>query len=213
MFNEKSEEAILYYDLSSLQFEGFVADRGYYGDWPFVGLEDDVSYRLPPDCLTVTDADVIYLLVSHCVTRAERRYGPGRRPGMKQIEKEGYAWSRMGIDTQLAAAEYLKKYAQRQGMLPAFMRVLQLGDRLPTASEEKYLTAWQEWGFAPEAVALAHDKTVFKCGAFKWGYCNGILRRWDEQGWHSAEAIRRGDEKKAEPKSGGKSDLDKYMKW
>ncbi len=66
-FNEKSEEAILYYDLSSLQFEGFVADRGYHGDWPFVGLEDDVSYRLPPDCLTVTDAQVIEELTENTV--------------------------------------------------------------------------------------------------------------------------------------------------
>ncbi len=52
--------------------------------------------------------DVIYLLVCHCAERVQRRYGPGRRPGMKQIEKEGYAWARKGIDTQAAAADYLR---------------------------------------------------------------------------------------------------------
>lgn len=46
---------------------------------------------------------VVYLLVCHCVERVQRRFGEGRRPGMKQIEKEGYAWARMGIDTQAAA--------------------------------------------------------------------------------------------------------------
>ena len=138
-------------------------------------------------------ADVIYLLVCHCAERVERRYGPGRRPGMKQIEKEGYAWARMGIDTQAAAADYLKKYAQRQGMLPAYMRALQMGERKPSPSEEKYLNAWQEMGFQPEAVALAYDKTVLKCHEMRWPYCNGILKRWHEAGLHTPEEIQQGD--------------------
>lgn len=138
-------------------------------------------------------ADVIYLLVCHCAERVERRYGPGRRPGMKQIEREGYAWARKGIDTQAAAAEYLKQYAQRQERLPQYMRVLGLGDRRPSASEEKYLTAWQDMGFPPEAVALAYDKTVLKCHELKWPYCNGILRRWHEAGLHTLEEIQKQD--------------------
>ena len=138
-------------------------------------------------------ADVVYLLVCHCVERVQRRLGPGRRPGMKQIEKEGYAWARMGIDTQAAAAAYLKQYAQRQEMLPQYMRALQLGERMPVPSEEKYLIAWQEMGFSPDAVALAYDKTVLKCHELKWAYCNGILRRWHEAGLHTAEEIQAGD--------------------
>ena len=138
-------------------------------------------------------ADVIYLLVCHCDERVRRRYGEGRRPTLRQIEKEGYAWARMGIDTQKAAAEYLKKYAQRQANLPQYMRALQLGDRLPAPSEEKYLTAWQEMGFGPEAVALAYDKTVLKCHELKWAYCNGILKRWHEAGLHTVDQIQSGD--------------------
>lgn len=137
--------------------------------------------------------DVIYLLVCHCAERVQRRFGPGRRPGMKQIEKEGYAWARMGIDTQAEAAAYLKKYAERQEALPRYMRALQLGDRLPSASEEKYLVSWQEMGFSPEAVALAYDKTVLKCHELKWPYCNGILKRWHEAGLHTVEEIQAGD--------------------
>ena len=56
------------------------------------------------------------------------------------------------------------------------MRALGLGDRLPVASEEKYLNAWQEMGFPPETVALAYDKTVLKCHELKWPYCNGIFK-------------------------------------
>lgn len=138
-------------------------------------------------------ADVIYLLVCHCAERVARRYGEGRRPTLRQIEKEGYAWARQGIDNQAAASEYLRKYAERQGMLPQYMRVLGLGDRLPAASEERYLTAWQEMGFPPEAVALAYDKTVLKCHELKWPYCNGILKRWHEAGLHTLSEIEERD--------------------
>ena len=118
----------------------------------FRALTDQVERKLgkrltTPDVavlLGLTDylglpADVVYLLVCHCTERVRRRLGEGRRPGMKQIEKEGYAWARMGIDTQAAAAEYLRKYAQRQDLLPQYMRapgpggpaVLPVGGEVP----------------------------------------------------------------------------------
>ena len=148
-----------------------------------LGLQDYLGF--PPD--------VIYLLVCHCAEAAERRYGPGRRPAMRQIEREGYAWARRGIDSQRAAAEYLRAYARQQEAIPAYMRALGLGDRLPSPSEEKYLAAWQEMGFGPEAVAIAYDKTVLKCHELKWPYCNGILKRWHQAGLHTAEEIQAGD--------------------
>lgn len=152
-------------------------------------------------------ADVIYLLVCHCVERAQRRYGSGRRPGMKQIEREGYAWARMGIDSQAAAAEYLRDYARRQERIPQYMRVLGLGERPPASSEEKYLAAWQEMGFPPETVALAYDKTVLKCHELKWPYLNGILKRWHEAGLHTPEEVESGDGGRRPPEkpSGGRS--------
>lgn len=178
----------------------------------FRALTDQVERKLgkkltTPDVavlLGLTDylglpADVVYLLVCHCVERVQRRSGPGRRPGMKQIEKEGYAWARLGIDTQAAAAEYLRKYARRQDLLPRYMRALGLGDRFPSPSEEKYLLSWQEMGFTPEAVAIACDKTILKCHELKWAYCNGILRRWHEAGLHTEAEIRAGDRPAAKP--------------
>lgn len=147
-------------------------------------------------------ADVIYLLVCHCTERVQRRFGEGRRPGMRQIEKEGYAWARMGIDTQAEAAAYLRRYAQRQQTLPQYMRVLGLGDRPPAPSEEKYLTAWQEMGFSPEAVALAYDRTVLRCRELRWPYLNGILKKWHEAGVHTPQEIEAGDRPAAKPPKG-----------
>ncbi len=134
-------------------------------------------------------ADVIYLLVCHCAQRIQDRYGPGRRPGMKQIQKEGYAWARAGIDSQAEAASYLSRYAQRQEALPRYMQALRLGERPPVSSEEKYLAAWQEMGFPPETVALAYDRTVFHCHELKWPYLNGILKRWHQAGLHSPAEV------------------------
>ena len=162
-------------------------------------------------------ADVIYLLVCHCAERTAARLGPGRRPTLRQIEREGYAWARRGVDTQAAAARYLRDYARRQGALPDFMRALRLGDRPPVESEEKYLLQWLEWGFPPEAAALAYDKTVLKCGEFKWNYCNGILRRWHQAGLHTVEEIEAGDKRPRAPaapspgKAGGNAWMRKYI--
>ena len=167
------------------------------------GLYDDLG--LP--------ADVIYLLVSHCVTRAERRYGAGRRPTMRQVEKEGYYWARLGLFDQDSAAAYLKNCALRDEKMGEYMQVLGLGARRPVESEERYIRSWMDMGFEADAVAQAYDKTVFYKKELNWRYLNGILRRWHEQGWHSGEEVRRGDEKKPEPKKGTKTDLDKYMKW
>ena len=140
-------------------------------------------------------ADVIYLLVCHCAERTAARFGPGRRPTLRQIEREGYAWARRGIDTQAAAAEYLRDYGRKREAVPAYMRALRLGDRLPVREEEKFLLQWLEWGFSPEAAALAYEKTVLKCHEFKWSYCNGILRRWHEAGLHTVDEIEAGDKR------------------
>ena len=166
------------------------------------GLYDDLG--LP--------ADVIYLLVNHCVTRSERRYGPGRRPTMRQMEKEGYYWARLGLFDQESAAAYLKTCAQRDEQMSGYMQALGLGDRRPVESEERYIRSWMDKGFDPEAVALAYDKTVLYKKELNWRYLNGILRRWDEQGWHSVEEIRRGDSKKPTAVKSGDG-MDEYLNW
>ena len=58
---------------------------------------------------------------------------------MRQIEKEGYTWARLGLMTQESAAAYIKKYQRSREAMPRMMRLLRLGDRPPAPSEEKYL--------------------------------------------------------------------------
>ena len=166
-------------------------------DQILAGLYHDVGFP----------ADVIYLLVSHCVERAERRYGAMRRPTMRQIEKEGYYWQSLGICDQESAARYLKDYARKIEGVGAYMRILQLGDRPPVESEQRYILDWMEKGFTPETVALAYDRTVLRKQTLDWRYLNGILRRWHEAGWHTASDVEQGEKKKpASAKPAARSD-------
>jgi len=135
-------------------------------------------------------ADVILLLVTYCAERKAARFGAGRLPTMPEIEKEGYAWARRELFSSAAADAWLRRERETRARFPAYMAALGLGDRAPVPGEEKYLTQWTEWGFPPETVAIACDKTVLKCREFKWGYCNGILRRWHEKGLHAPEEAR-----------------------
>ena len=159
--------------------------------------------------------DVIYLLVCHCIERAQRRFGPGRRPTLRQIEKEGAYWARLGLLDQDSAGRYLKDYADKQEKTAAYMRVLQLNGRPPVDSEQRYILDWIDMGFPPETVALAYDKTVFYKKELNWRYLNGILRRWHQQGWHTVEDVESGERKapkKAAVPAGGKTDwMDEYM--
>lgn len=142
-------------------------------------------------------ADVIYLLVCHCVQRTTQRYGEGRRPTMRQIEKEGCLWAQMGISDQKSAAKYLRSLAQRQEKAAAYLHVLGIHDRPPVSSELHYLQQWWEQGFPPETVALAYDKTVFHKKELNWRYLNGILRRWHAAGWHTVEEVSAGEQRTA----------------
>lgn len=160
-------------------------------------------------------ADVIYLLVCHCVTRSEERYGPGRRPTLRQIEKEGYHWAQRGLFDQESASQYLRDWNVRRSAMSRYMQVLGLGDRRPVESEERYIADWMDKGFPPETVALAYDKTVFYKKELNWRYLNGILRRWHENGWHTEEEVRQSDSRKPSRREEKKDDsrMEKYMKW
>lgn len=138
-------------------------------------------------------ADVIYLLVNFCSERTVQRYGEGRRPTLRQIEKEGYTWARLGLLTQESAAGYIKKYQRSREALPRMMRLLRLGDRQPAPSEERYLLAWEGMGFDDAAIELAYDKTVVKCKELKWPYMNKILNSWHEKGLHTIAQVQSGD--------------------
>ncbi len=165
-----------------------------------LGLYDDLGLS----------ADVIFLLVNFCLERSAQRYGAGRRPTMRQIEQEGYAWARMELLDQERASAYIKKYHRQQKALPRMMRLLGLGERKPSVSEERYMGAWCEMGFEDAAIELAYDKTMLKCKELKWPYMNKILVAWHEKGLHTVPAIQAGDQLVATQSNAQKDEAQAY---
>lgn len=176
--------------------------RRMEGDEAFAQLLREVERRLGPlstaslkILLELNEylglpCDVIYLLVNDCIACKEARFGAGRRPTMREIEKEGYAWARRELFSVQAVDEFLKKEQRRRRLYPDYMAALQMPARTPSPGEEKYIKSWLEMGFPPETVAIAYDKTVLKCHEFKWPYCNGILKKWHEKDLHTPQEVQ-----------------------
>ena len=134
-------------------------------------------------------ADVIFLLISWCIDRKASQFGEGRLPTMREIEKEGYAWARRELFSYAAADAYVRGEQKKRSRYPEYMAALRLDGRASAPSEERYFGAWVEMGFPPETVAIAYDKTILKCHELRWPYCNGILKRWHEQGLHTPDEV------------------------
>lgn len=143
-------------------------------------------------------AEVILILVRHCIVEYERKYGACRRPRMSQIKKEAYRWVQAGADTAEAADRYLKKMELLRQRENRMLPLVGIHGRTAVESEQKYLRAWMDWGFTDEAVALAYERTVLRRGSMNWAYMNSILKNWHAAGLHTVEQIETGDRKPAQ---------------
>lgn len=138
-------------------------------------------------------AEVILMLVSWCTEEMERKYGPGRKPFLSQIRKEGAIWAKRGIDTMGRAEEHVARLTRLRSREGAVLRLLDIPLRPLVEREKTYIAGWDDMGFDDEAIRMAYEKTVLKKQSMDWGYMNGILRRWHEKGLHTAAAIQTGD--------------------
>lgn len=143
------------------------------------------SLRLPPD--------VILELVTHCCGEFERRYGPGRRPSMRYIEKAAFTWEREGIFSLDASADYIRRQEELRVSENAMARAMGISGRSLSATERKYIDLWTSLGFNAEAVGLAYDRTVTNTGRLAWRYMDSILRSWHAKNLHTPEEIASGD--------------------
>ena len=137
--------------------------------------------------------EVILTLVNWCCEEMERKYGPGRKPFMSQIKKEGFIWARKGIDTLEKADAHMQRLTSLRSRESEVLRLLDISPRPLVEREKTYISAWDDMGFDNEALRMAYERTVLKKQSMDWGYMNGILRRWHEKGLHTAAAIAAGD--------------------
>ena len=157
-------------------------------------------------------AEVISILLSYCIQRSRAR-GNGRNPSMHTIEREAYHWADLGIDTMEEAAAYMQMQLDRQSKAGRLRQVLNLGDRKLTAGEEKLVLQWIDWGFGPEEVSMAYEKTCMNTGGLKWPYLNSILKSWHSQGLHTVQAIEAGDKAPGAPSSTKQQTASQPSQW
>ena len=139
-------------------------------------------------------ADVIQLLVRYCCERARQR-GSDRRPSLRAVEKEAYYWAENGIDTLEEASAYIQNQNFRVMRLRRLMEILQIRGRYLTQAEEKYASAWLDFGFEDGVIALAYERTCLNTGGLNWAYMNKILQRWAKAGLKTLDAVQSGDTK------------------
>ena len=148
-------------------------------------------------------AEVILMLVGWCAAETQRKYGPGRRPFLSQIRREGFVWARRGIDTLERAEEHVARLTRLRSREGEVLRLLDIPPRPLVERERTYIQAWDDMGFDDEAIRMAYEKTVLKKQSMDWGYMNGILRRWHEKGLHTAAAVQAGDRDPRPARAGG----------
>ena len=146
--------------------------------------------------------EVVILLLVFCCEEIARRYGQGRKPTLRQVEKEAYIWHNRELFTLERAEKYLRERRTRQGQVGEMCAILGIRNRALAPTEENYIHKWLEMGFGKEAVLLAYDKTVAKKGELAWPYMNRILENWHAKGLHTLPEIEAGD---APPKAGSPS--------
>ena len=145
--------------------------------------------KLPPE--------VVSMALTYCLQRNEyrnRSRGENRTITLRAVEQECYAWANRGITTLEAASDYISRNLQQMAPEARIKRVLGI-DRALVDSERDYIRQWIGWGFGPEAVQIAYEKTVLSTNKLTWRYLHRILERWHEKGLHTPEEIRRGDGK------------------
>lgn len=151
--------------------------RTLYGIYDHLGL--------PPE--------VILLLINYCAECYAARYGEGRFPTMRYIEREAYAWVNRELMTLELAEDYITRRRERDAGTERVRSILGLYGRALSSSEKRYIESWLEMGFSPEAIELAYDRTVTNTGALKWKYMNSIIESWSAKGLLSPDDILRQD--------------------
>lgn len=138
-------------------------------------------------------AEVIYLLLNHCIESYQHKNGEGRLPSFRYIEQEARHWARYEINSYEAAEEHIARELLRRQDIQQLKEILQIRGRDLTPTERKYAEGWLELGLGLDALAMAYDRTVVGTGRLTWKYMDKIVRDWHSKGLLTAEAVERGD--------------------
>ena len=135
-------------------------------------------------------SEVILVLVQWQCDEYTHKHGEGRRPPMSAIRAAAYRWKKSGVETLEEADAYLKKLSYFRTQEGEMLNAVGILGREALDTERRALHQWIDWGFPPETVAMAYERTIYNTGKFNWSYCTAILKRWHRSGLHSPQEIR-----------------------
>lgn len=141
--------------------------------------------------------DVICLLIASSVQETKKKYGPGRIPTMKAIEKRAKIWASEGVMTLGRAEEYLREHEKLGSRKGRVAEILRISGRALSPTEDRYISDWISRNISEELIAEAYDKTVVSTGKLSWNYMNKILMSWQNHGFTTIAEVK--GEAKAQP--------------
>jgi len=155
-----------------------------------MGIYRDLG--LPPE--------VIYQLITHLTKEHRAKYGEGKSPTLRGIEKIAYIWSRNEINTLERAMAHIERREQQQSAIGRMKKVMDIKQDKLTETQEKYMYNWLDMGFEVEVISMAYDKTIVQANRMNWNYMHAILKDWHEKGLHTKEKAEKTDFKKISKK-------------
>jgi hypothetical protein len=146
--------------------------------------------------------EVILLLARYRSEREALR--SGRKPTMRDLEKEAYNWAKLGINSLESADGYIINMDVRGAAIADAKNALRAYNKLP-ATQETMLSKWIDMGFRADAFEIAYDRTTTRTGNFSWPYADKIICSWHSKGLHSPAEIELGDPLKPPRRPANKS--------
>lgn len=134
------------------------------------------------DVLHFSD-DLIDYLLQYCVDRGKKDF--------KYIEKVAVNWAEEGITTPKQAQKAAAKYDKN---VYAIMNELGKSGS-PTTKEMEYINRWvKDYGFSPDIIIEACQRTVLATDRHRFEYAEGILSSWKDQDVHVKSDIHKIDD-------------------
>nr|WP_318684481.1 DnaD domain protein [uncultured Acetatifactor sp.] len=134
------------------------------------------------DVLHFSD-DLIDYLIQYCVDRGKKDF--------KYIEKVALNWAEEGISTPKQAQRLSSRYDKN---VYAIMNELGKSGS-PTTKEMEFITRWiKDYGFTPDIIFEACERTVLATDKHRFEYAEGILSSWKKANVRHKSDIGRIDE-------------------
>lgn len=184
----------------------------------FAMIRDLASDRLQKPVLTKNDlssllylydfagipASVICGVIEYCAENDKRN--------VQYVFKKALALYEEGITTYEKFEAYVEKRKAVNSNIFKLRKLCGIGDRTLSSKEKKMFDCWfGEWLMPFEMVELAYEKMIDSKGKVSIPYLNGILTRWHENGYATAEEAKNGDSASRTPNTTSSFEGDEFI--